>query len=903
MSVVVTEGAAGEPTADSMIEAMPTPTRTVALLDGHSLAYRAFYALPEDLATKSGQVTNSVYGFTSMVIKLLGDHDPDGMAVAWDAGRVTFRTEEYGEYKAQRSSAPDTFKSQLPLIREVLGAMGTSQFEMPGYEADDIIASLARRAVEDGWRVLVVTGDRDAFQLVDGDIEVVYTRRGISDTVLATPAWVEEKYGVRPDQYVEYAALRGDNSDNLPGVPGVGEKTAARLIRDYGSIEGIYEHLEEMTPKLRENLAANRDQVFLNRRLMRLVDDLEMEVDTGSLVREVPDRDSMKDLFDSLEFHSLWDRLTDLDGGVTAREVEVIDVDVTTATSPAGVAALVGDGPIALDGVWDEGVFVGAVAAVEDDRAVFVAEDRLELLEEALGSGREIAADRSKELVMELEARGIGLHPTMDPAIAEYVIDPTTRAYDLEEIASRRLGVELVSADEEPEAAPSASGGQGVLDLGGGSGPDLDLAGRRAVVVRKLIEVLSRALDDRGERRLFDEIEMPLVPVLARMQARGIRIDKDYLESLGDTLRSELGGLEAEIHDLAGGAFNVNSTLQLRKVLYDDLGLPVLKKTSKGAPSTDASVLAKLEEAHPLVEKLLRYRELEKLRGTYVDGYLPLIAADGRIHAHFNQIAATTGRLSSDNPNMQNIPIRSETGRTIRKAFVTEPGWTFVVADYSQIELRVLAHLSQDPGLLEAFQGEGQDIHTATAARVFGFDQADVTDEMRRRAKVINFGLLYGMEAFGLADRLEISREEAQEHMDAYFEQFPQVRDFMQGVVADAKRDGFTTTIFGRRRYLAELTSDNFRIRQMGERMALNAPVQGSAADIIKIAMIELEARLATSRARLLLQIHDELVLEAPDEELEGAMELTVEVMEGVAELAVPLTVEVGTGRTLADTK
>jgi DNA polymerase-1 len=874
---------------------------TVALLDGHSLAYRAFYALPEDLATKSGQVTNAVYGFTSMVIKLLGDHAPDGMAVAWDSGRETFRTAEYGDYKAQRSAAPDVFKSQLPLIREVLDVMGTFQVELPGYEADDIIATLARRAVADGWKVLVVTGDRDSFQLVDGGIEVVYTRRGISDTVLATAAWVEEKYGVRPDQYVEYAALRGDNSDNLPGVPGVGEKTAARLIQDHASIEGIYEHLQDMTPRLRENLATNRDQVFLNRRLMRLVDDLDIEVDTATLVRAVPDREQMKELFDSLEFHSLWDRLTDLEGGVTARDVEVIEVEVTTATGAAGVEPLLGSGPLALDGVWDAGAFSGVVGAVGDERAVFIPEDRLDLLSPDLLGGRFVAADRSKELIIELSERGVELRPSLDPAIAEYVIDPTTRAYELEEIASRRLGAELVSADDEGGNGASGAGAQGVLDFGGG--PDLDLAGRRAVAVHKLIDVLSAELDARGERRLFDEIEMPLVPVLARMQARGVRIDREYLVGLGESLRTEIAEIEAEIHDLAGGSFNVNSTLQLRKVLYEDLGLPILKKTSKGAPSTDASVLAKLEDAHPLVEKLLRYRELEKLRGTYVDGYLPLIADDGRIHAHFNQIAATTGRLSSDNPNMQNIPIRSETGRTIRKAFTTDPGWTFVVADYSQIELRVLAHLSRDPGLLEAFAGEGQDIHTATAARVFGFAPEDVTPEMRRRAKVINFGLLYGMEAYGLAERLEIPREEAQEHMDAYFEQFPLVRDFMQGVVADAKRDGFTTTMFGRRRYLSELTSDNFRIRQMGERMALNAPVQGSAADIIKIAMIELEKRLSGARGRLLLQIHDELVLEAPDEELDGTIAATVEVMEGVADLAVPLRVDVGTGRTLADTK
>ncbi len=870
---------------------------TLALLDGHSLAYRAFFALPADLATKSGQVTNSAYGFTSMLIKLLGDHAPDGLAVAWDAGRATFRTDEYADYKAQRESAPDLFKVQLPLIREVLDVFGTPQFEIPGYEADDIIATLARDAVAAGWDVLIVTGDRDAFQLITDHVGVVYTRRGISDTVLADAKWVEDRYGIRPDQYVEYAALRGDNSDNLPGVPGVGEKTASKLIREHGSLEGIYEHLEDMTPKLRENLAASREQVLLNRRLMRLVDDLEIEVAVDGLRRTVPDREATKTLFDSLEFHSLWQRLTELEGGVSAREVEVIDVEVVTATGPDALEGLRTAPLLAIDAVWDAGTLAGVVAAADPNRAVFVPEGSIELLAQVLKTDHAVAADQSKDVVRALAAHSVEVRPLFDPAIAAYVIDPATRAYDLEEIASRRLGVELVSADAEGEDG----GAQGTLDFG--RGPDLELAARRVAVVLKLVDVLGAELDARGERGLFDEIEMPLVPVLARMETRGILVDREYLQEMGDTLRDDIAELEKEIHELAGEPFNVNSTLQLRKVLFEDLELPVLKKTSKGAPSTDASVLAKLADAHPIVERLLRFRELEKLRGTYVDGYLPLIASDGRIHARFNQIAAATGRLSSDNPNLQNIPIRSETGRTIRRAFITEPGWSFIVADYSQIELRILAHLSQDSGLLEAFAGQETDIHTATAARVFGFDPHDVTPEMRRRAKVINFGLLYGMEAFGLADRLEISREEAQEHMDAYFQQFPQVRAFMRSVVDEAKRDGYTTTIFGRRRYLAELKSDNFRIRQMGERMALNAPVQGSAADIIKLAMIELDGRLRERRTALLLQIHDELVLEAPDDELDMAKQMTIEVMEGVADLAVPLRVDVGVGATLAESK
>ena len=485
-----------------------------------------------------------------------------------------------------------------------------------------------------------------------------------------------------------------------------------------------------------------------------------------------------------------------------------------------------------------------------------------------------------------------------DTALAAYLLNPAARTYELEELAGRYLNVELESPDQD-----KASGSQGMLDFGGG--PDLEAAGRRAVTVRNLAPHLRAELTERDELGLLDEIEMPLVLVLARMEAAGIGVDREYLEELGETLRDQLADLERRIHAAAGESFNINSTGQMREVLFDRLGLPVLKKTPKGAPSTDASVLEKLADAHPIITDLLEYRELEKLRSTYVDGYLPLVTADGRIHTRFNQLAATTGRLSSDRPNLQNIPVRSQRGKTIRQAFVPRSDWRFVIADYSQIELRVMAHLSQDPGLLEAFRGTETDIHTETAARVFGLDPANVTDEMRRRAKAINFGLLYGMEAFGLADRLQISREEARDHIDAYFEQFPLVQEFLQGVVTEARNRGYTQTIFGRRRYLPELSSDNFRIRQMGERMALNAPVQGSAADIIKKAMVDLDTGLreAGLETTLLLQIHDELILEAPEHEVTEAEELTRSLMEGVAKLDVPLRVDLSTGTNLADAK
>ena len=867
---------------------------TIALIDGNSGAYRAFYALPEDLATKSGQVTNAVFGFTRMLIRLLKDYHPDGIAVAWDVSRQTFRTESYPEYKAQREKAPDHFRSQLPLIDEVLQTLQITQLREEGYEADDLIATLTKRSVAAGWDVLIVTGDRDAFQLIEGPVKVVYTRRGISDIVLADESYVLDRYGIRPDQYVEYAALRGDTSDNLPGVPGVGEKTASRLISEYGDLDNLYVSVSGLTPKLRENLATHRQQVFLNRELMQLVADMELGVEIEDLRTREWDRNQVKDLFDSLEFHSMWN---DLEQALPSAvpDSELVDVDSRLMTSPGDVAALAAQAVLIAALVTDGGEPFGLAVSTGPGEAAVVPFDAAEPILEALESGRAALAGHDvKDLMralLELDRDVERLE--MDTALAAYIVNPSQRTYDLEELAERLLGLELVSPDEEGTEA-------GTLPFD--SGPDLEAEGRRIEAVRRLVEVMRAELADRDEGELFEQFELPLIPVLARMEHAGIGVDRAYLENMGAELRDKLTALDSQIQDLAGERFNVNSTDQLRFVLFDKLGLPVIKKTSTGKPSTDASVLKKLD--HPVIEALLEYREYEKLRGTYVDGYLPLIEADGRIHTRFNQMAATTGRLSSDRPNLQNIPIRSESGRTIRRAFIAGEGAEFLVADYSQIELRVLAHMSGDPFLVEAFQ-KGSDIHTATAARVWGLEEAEVTADLRRTAKMINFGLLYGMEAFGLADRLGISRDEAQEHMDAYFSQFVDVKEFMASVVTLARNQGYTTTMFGRRRYLPELKSDNYRIRQMGERMALNAPVQGTAADIIKKAMIDLDAGLRSEglASTLILQIHDELILECTLDELDVAEKLVVGTMEGVVDLDVPLRVDVATGPDLASVK
>jgi len=863
---------------------------TLALIDGNSIAYRAFYALPEDLATKSGQITNAVFGFTRMLIRLIKDHHPEGVAVAWDVSRQTFRTESYPEYKANRNKAPDHFRSQLPLIDEVLESLHIIQLKEEGFEADDIIASLTKKAVGEGWDVLIVTGDRDAFQLVGDKVKVLYTRRGISDTVLADEEWVTGKYGITPSQYVEYAALRGDTSDNLPGVPGVGEKTAAKLISEYGSIDGVFTAVTEQTPKLRENLSGHRDQVFLNRELMALVDDLEISQGTSEFTTREWDKKTVKDLFDSLEFHTMWDDLAEAlpsSGGAT----EILEVESHLVTTRDRVAAVADADSLVLGLVSDGGHPYGLSVSTGENEAIVIPFESAEPILEAVSEGRAAVSGHDlKELARALLALGHDLaKPAMDTALASYIINPSQRTYGLEEMAERILGLELVSPDDEA--------GEGMLPFD--DGPDVEMEGRRVEAVRRLVDELRSELEMRDELDLFVTYEVPLVPVLARMEHAGIGVDRGYLEEMGAELREKIAALERQIHDIAGEPFNVNSTDQLRAILYDQLELPVLKKTSTGKPSTDASVLKKLD--HPLVTALLEYRELEKLRSTYVDGYLPLVGPDGRIRTRFNQMAATTGRLSSDSPNLQNIPVRSESGRTIRRAFIAGEGAEFLVADYSQIELRVLAHMSGDPFLIDAFQS-GLDIHTATAARVWGVSTDDVTLEQRRRAKMINFGLLYGMEAFGLADRLGISRDEASEHIDAYFSQFRDVKEYMQSVVTTARNQGYTTTLFGRRRYLPELKSDNFRIRQMGERMALNAPVQGTAADIIKAAMIELDATLREESlaTTLLLQIHDELILEVPEEEKVVAEKLVVETMEGVAGLDVPLVVDIGWGPDLA---
>jgi DNA polymerase-1 len=893
--------------------------RTVLLIDGNSLVYRAFFALPTDLATASGQVTNAVFGFTSMLVNLLRDHKPQAVAVAFDRPEPTFRHERVTTYKGNRDAAPDILRQQMGLTRQVVESLQIPIFEAPGFEADDIIATLATQGRDRGDDVIIVTGDRDTYQLVeDPHVKVLYNRRGVSDYALYDEAGIVERTGVPPTLYPQYAALRGDPSDNLPGVPGVGEKTAAKLITTYGGIDGIFEALDAQTPKLRENLAANEDQVRTNAEVMVLLRDVPLEAGVEDLAFDASaiDIPEVRRLFEFLEFNTLFDRLAealDTDLGPAAAEAEVLEAEVAVAEDAAAAAAAIaalaaGTTPLAVAPGW-----VGAegrsalegLAVVLDGPTGEVLWVPGELLtdaavRDALGAlcgadGRPLAAHQAKPLVRALTGLDVDVRSlALDTALAAYLIDPAETRYLLEELVVRYAGARIPEGD-------AAADGQ--LDLEGGATAPSLLAARRALAVDRLVAPLQAALDAQGLRRLHDEIEVPLVGVLARMEDLGVGVDVAELRRLRDRLVADCERHREAIVDAAGHDFNVNSTPQLRQVLFDELGLVPQKKTKTGF-STDAASLEKLAGQHPIIDHLLAYREVEKLRSTYGDGLLAEVGPDERIHATFNQTVARTGRLSSDQPNLHNIPVRSELGREFRRAFVPAPGCRLLVADYNQIELRCIAHLAEDPGLIDSFES-GRDIHTETAARVFAVDPGDVTIEMRSKAKMVSYGLAYGMEAYGLGQRLNIPTDEAAEILDAYFVAFPAVRAYMDRTVAEARERGYTETLFGRRRPIPELASSNYRIRQAGERQAMNAGIQGLAADIFKVALVRLDERLAEEApdSHLILQVHDEVLLEVPPAAVDEVGALVTEVMGSAAELRVPLAVNLSVGDSWADAK
>jgi len=878
------------------------------LLDGHSLAYRAFFALPvENFSTVTGQHTNAVYGFTSMLVNVLRDEQPTHVAVAFDKSRQTFRLEQYPEYKAKRNKTPDEFSSQLSLLEQLLDTFHIRHLTYAGYEADDIIATLTARALDEGFEVLILTGDRDSLQLVTEDSTVLYPMRGVSELARMTPDAIEAKYGVPPHRYPELAALVGEDSDNLPGIPGVGPKTAARWIQTYDGLDNVINRAEEVAGKAGENLRAHLDDVIRNRRLNALVRDLSLEVAPGELVRTEWDRQAALALLDDLEFRGeLRTRILDTLAPEQEPEIEA-GFDLAGQTvAPGELAAFLGgldSGPVGLyvRGAWGSGTgrVDGLAFAQGDGRAAYV--DVAGLTPDDDSALAAWLADPERPKVIH-DANGpllaLGAHGwtlaglSTDTAMMAYLVAPDQRSYALADLTLRHLKRELKQDTDDD---------QGLLFETGEEVGEAAMLHARAVL--DLAVTLQAELADRGGARLLDEIELPLVGVLVGMERAGIAVDHDFLDGLESEFADSVREAATDAYEVIGREINLGSPKQLQAVLFDELGMPKTKRTKTGY-TTDADALVGLYEKteHPFLQHLLRHRDVSRLRQT-VEGLLKTIAEDGRIHTTFNQLIAATGRLSSTDPNLQNIPVRTEEGRRIRQAFVVGPAYDeLLTADYSQIEMRIMAHLSEDVGLIEAFN-TGRDFHQVTAARVFGVDPSTVTGEMRAKIKAMNYGLAYGLSAFGLSQQLKIDTGEARTLMDEYFETFGGIRDYLRGLVDEARRTGFTETIMGRRRYLPDLTSDNRQRRETAERMALNAPIQGSAADIIKVAMLNVDRALrdADLASRMLLQVHDELVFEVAAGERAALESLVREQMAAAAELTVPLDVSVGTGRSWHD--
>jgi len=901
-------------------------TDTLLLLDGHSLAYRAFFALPvENFATTTGQPTNAVYGFTAMLINVLRDEKPSRVAVAFDRGEPTFRHEQYVEYKAGRTKAPDEFRSQVSLIFEVLDALGIRHLSAPGYEADDIIATLATEAEAEGCDVLIVTGDRDTFQLISDKTTVLYNSRGVSDMKRYDPASLQEKYGLTPAQYPDFAALRGDPSDNLPSIPGVGEKTATKWIVEYGSLENLVNRVDEVKGKAGDALREHLGNVLRNRQLTALIRDLPADVVgavPADLAPEPWSRDTIHQLFDTLQFRVLRDRLytTFPDGLPGAARVAPpaavageggdggfeVDASVLGPDEVAGWLeenASAGRTGLAVEGTWGRGrgTVTGLAIAAADGPGAYLDPTLLTPDDErALGAwlasrDREKALHDAKGPIHALASHGFtvaGL--TSDTALAAYLALPGQRTFDLADLSLRYLGKEV----------GDTSGDNVQLTLDGSGEEEAALAlVLRARATLDLAAALDADLERRGATRLLHEIELPVVNVLAEMERIGIAADTDHFAEMSAMLYGEVKGAEQAAYAVVGHEFNLGSPKQLQEVLFTELGLPKTKRIKTGY-TTDSEALTNLlaTTGHPVLEHLMHHRDVSKLK-SFVDILALATDADGRIHTTFNQMIAATGRLSSTDPNLQNIPIRTETGRRIREGFVVGAGYeTLLTADYSQIELRIMADLSGDAALISAFES-GHDFHAATASRVFAVEPQDITPEQRAKVKAMNYGLAYGLSAFGLSNQLRISVEEARMLMDDYFKEFGGVRDYLQSIVAQARLDGYTSTIMGRRRYLPDLTSDNRQRREMAERMALNAPIQGSAADVIKVAMLRVSAALKAAglKSRMLLQVHDELIFEAAPGELDALTSLVKTEMGAATDLRVPLEVSTGTGRSWAE--
>jgi DNA polymerase I len=878
-------------------------TSKLILIDGNSIANRAFYALPL-LSNSSGLHTNAVYGFTTMLLRLMEEEQPTHFLVAFDAGKITFRHKEYGDYKGGRAKTPPELSEQFPLIKELLESFGIRQFELPGYEADDIIGTLTRMADEQKVEVLVVTGDKDMLQLASENVTIALTRKGISEVDRFDPEQIKEKYGLSPLQIIDLKGLMGDASDNIPGIPGVGEKTALKLLSQYGSVEEVLSHSGELTGKMKEKVSQHADDARMSKELATIFREVPLDMEWEELTYTGYEPEKLSEAFRKLEFKSLLERLDLHSAGTSLSPADQEEDDLelvvlTTAALPElendlhKVAAVhvevIGENPhhsdilgLAFD--TEEKLYYMPFELLADDKAQAVKA----WLENGKVEKKLYDVHKAK---IALHWKGINLQGVVaDVLLSAYLLDPTEASHTLHAL-TRKYGLPLSAADEEVygKGAKFQVPAEDVLSKH---------VARKASSVRKLIPLLLADLKQFGMDELYHDLELPLAGVLASLEESGVKVDAEDLKQYGMKLGERLQSIATRIYEEAGVEFNIGSPKQLGEVLFERLGLPPVKKTKTGY-STDAEVLEKLEPYHEIVRHILLYRTLSKLQSTYVEGLLKEIHPQtSKVHTYFQQTIAATGRLSSQFPNLQNIPIRLEEGRIIRKVFVpSEPGWYMLAADYSQIELRVLAHISGDEKLIEAFR-EDMDIHTKTAMDVFGVAESEVDSNMRRQAKAVNFGIVYGISDYGLSQNLHITRKEAAQFIEQYFEVFQGVRKFMDDIVKQARRDGYVTTLLQRRRYLPEITASNFNLRSFAERTAMNSPIQGSAADIIKLAMVQLYRRMAELglKSRMLLQVHDELVFEVPEDELETMKRLVPQMMENAVQLQVPLKVDVNYG-------
>ncbi|MEK3933920.1 DNA polymerase I [Sporosarcina sp. FSL W7-1349] len=870
--------------------------KKIVLLDGNSLAYRAFFALPL-LTNDTGIHTNAVYGFTMMLQNILADEKPTHMLVAWDAGKTTFRHSTFSEYKGGRQKTPPELSEQFPFLRKLLEAYNIPQYELDNYEADDIIGTLSKTD-DPAAEVIVISGDKDLTQLANEKTTVFITRKGMTDIEKYTPEHVMEKYGIEPHQIIDMKGLMGDASDNIPGVPGVGEKTALKLLKEYGSVEKVYESLDQITAKkLKENLTENEEQAFMSKELATIETAAPITVGLQDLTYAGPDMEKVTSLYQELQFKTLLEKM---DQPEADQPVAAIDVSVVTEIEEADLADVMAIHLEMMEDNYLNAELLG-LALTDAEKIMYVpyekAKDSATLKTWLENPEKKKYTADSKATFAAFANHGMEIAGIdFDLLLATYIVNPSTSYTDVASIAR-----EFQYSDIQPDEAVY---GKGAKKTKPAEQSIAEHAGRKAKVVWDLHPIVEQKLKDNDQFDLYHELELPLAQILGKMESTGVKVDREILLSIGKELSAKLADLEKLIYEIAGETFNINSPKQLGVILFEKMGLPPIKKTKTGY-STAADVLEKLESRHEIIGHILDYRQLGKLNSTYIEGLTKEIHEDGKIHTRFQQALTQTGRLSSINPNLQNIPIRLEEGRKIRAAFVpSEPGWYMFAADYSQIELRVLAHMSQDEKLIEAFRSDA-DIHTKTAMDVFGVAADEVNSDMRRAAKAVNFGIVYGISDYGLSQSLNITRKEAGNFIDTYLASFPGVKRYMDTSVKEAKQQGYVTTLMNRRRYLPEITSSNFNLRSFAERTAMNTPIQGSAADIIKKAMIDMDARLEAEglKTRMLLQVHDELIFEAPEEEIEKLKVIVPEVMESAIELDVPLKVDWAFGLSWYETK